>query len=131
MKKVLSFLLVLLMTLGMLAAFPVGAAAADEGWDGSTAAKPEGAGTKEDPYLVSSAENLMWLSNMIPRGDRVANDHADVAAGKYVAAFQNVWFAQTCDIDLNGKMLPSIGYYYSNDKRMGAFGGHYDGNGCS
>lgn len=99
------------------------------GWNGSTATSPVGMGTKDDPYLISSAENLRWLALAIPAGDKVGNDHADVLAGKYGPAFDGVYFKQTNDIDLNGKDFTSIGYYFSNDTRMAAFGGEYDGQG--
>lgn len=127
MKKVLSVLLVLMMLMGTLLISPLSVSAAD-GWDGTTATKPSGDGTKESPYLISSAENLLWMSRNIKKGDQVGD--AD-AGDDYGPSFEGQYFLQTCDIDLNGKVLPSIGFYYANDKRMGAFGGTYDGCGFS
>jgi hypothetical protein len=45
-------------------------------------------------------------------------------------SFKGVYFKQTKDIDLDGKVLNSIGhYYFSSDTEMYAFGGVYDGGG--
>lgn len=131
-NRVISFLLVACMMLSLCAALPFVASAevvSTSGWDGKTATQPEGAGTKEDPYLIADAANLLWLQKQIPAADRVNDSHADVVAGKYTAKFAGMYFLQTQDIDLNGKNFASIGYYFANAKRMGAFGGTYDGQG--
>ena len=131
-NRVISLLLVACMMLSLCAALPFVASAevvSTSGWDGKTATQPEGSGTKEDPYLIADAANLLWLQRQIPRGDTVNDQHADVVAGKYTAKFAGMYFLQTQDIDLNGKNFASIGYYFANAKRMGAFGGTYDGQG--
>lgn len=127
-KRICSAFLALLL---MLSAFTVVPFAAEGGWDGTTAAQPTGSGTQEDPYLISSAANLLWMSQNIKKGDTVQDDSPEVEAGEYGPSFAGVYFKQTCDIDLGGQSLPSIGYYYANDARMAAFGGVYDGNGYS
>ncbi|MBQ8380890.1 MAG: metallophosphoesterase, partial [Clostridia bacterium] len=87
----------------------------EEAWDGTTMTAPEGEGTEGDPYLVNSPANLLWMSKKII-------DNGGVAfAGKY--------FKQTADIDLDGKAIQSIGYYYLDRDHMSAFAGYYDGNG--
>lgn len=131
-NRVISLLLAACMMLSLCAALPFVASAevvSTSGWDGKTATQPEGSGTKEDPYLIADAANLLWLQKQIPRGDIVNDQHADVLAGKYTAKFAGMYFLQTQDIDLNGKNFASIGYYFANAKRMGAFGGTYDGQG--
>lgn len=131
-NRVISLLLVACMMLSLCAALPFVASAevvSTSGWDGKTATQPEGSGTKEDPYLIADAANLLWLQKQIPSGDTVNDQHADVLAGKYTAKFAGMYFLQTQDIDLNGKNFASIGYYFANAKRMGAFGGTYDGQG--
>lgn len=131
-NRVISLLLVACMMLSLCAALPFVASAevvSTSGWDGKTATKPEGSGTKDDPYLIADAANLLWLQKQIPRGDTVNDQHADVLAGKYTAKFAGMYFLQMQDIDLNGKNFASIGYYFANAKRMGAFGGTYDGQG--
>ena len=131
-NRVISLLLVACMMLSLCAALPFVASAevvSTSGWDGKTATQPEGSGTKEDPYLIADAANLLWLQKQIPAADRVNDSHADVVAGKYTAKFAGMYFLQTQDIDLNGKEFMSIGYYFANAKRMGAFGGTYDGQG--
>lgn len=131
-NRVISLLLAACMMLSLCAALPFVASAevvSTSGWDGKTATQPEGSGTKDDPYLIADAANLLWLQKQIPRGDTVNDQHADVLAGKYTAKFAGMYFLQTQDIDLNGKEFMSIGYYFANAKRMGAFGGTYDGQG--
>ena len=86
------------------------------GWLGDQIV-PNGSGTKNDPYLVSSAGNLFWMSAQIQTG-----------AGP---TFDGMYFEQTNDIDLNGLAIQSIGYYFGSESNMAAFGGHYDGNGYS
>ena len=131
-NRVISLLLVACMMLSLCAALPFVASAevvSTSGWDGKTATQPEGSGTKDDPYLIADAANLLWLQKQIPSGDTVNDQHADVLAGKYTAKFAGMYFLQTQDIDLNGQEFMSIGYYFANAKRMGAFGGTYDGQG--
>ncbi|MBR3895268.1 MAG: hypothetical protein IKJ35_09040, partial [Clostridia bacterium] len=57
--KLLSLLLALVMIVGTFTVIPVTASAA-EAWDGETIAQPAGKGTKEEPFLIASAENLAW-----------------------------------------------------------------------
>lgn len=131
-NRVISLLLVACMMLSLCAALPFVASAevvSTSGWDGKTATQPEGSGTKEDPYLIADAANLLWLQKQIPAADRVNDSHADVVAGKYTAKFAGMYFLQTQDIDLNGKNFASIGYYFANAKRTASFGGTYDGQG--
>ncbi len=128
-NRILSFLLTFGMLLSLCVAFPFFTMA--EGWDGTTATQPEGSGTLTDPYLVATAENLLWIQKQIPRGEGVVDTDEAVTAGNYGVAFKDVYFLQTNDIDLNGKSFKSIGYYFANAKRMAAFGGTYDGQGFS
>lgn len=131
-NRVISLLLAACMMLSLCAALPFVASAevvSTSGWDGKTATQPEGSGTKDDPYLIADAANLLWLQRQIPRGDTVNDQHADVLAGKYTAKFAGMYFLQTQDIDLNGQEFMSIGYYFANAKRTASFGGTYDGQG--
>lgn len=131
-NRVISLLLAACMMLSLCAALPFVASAevvSTSGWDGKTATQPEGSGTKDDPYLIADAANLLWLQIQIPAADRVNDSHADVVAGKYTAKFAGMYFLQTQDIDLNGKNFASIGYYFANAKRTASFGGTYDGQG--
>lgn len=131
-NRVISLLLAACMMLSLCAALPFVASAevvSTSGWDGKTATQPEGSGTKDDPYLIADAANLLWLQKQIPAADRVNDQHADVLAGKYTAKFAGMYFLQTQDIDLNGQEFMSIGYYFANAKRTASFGGTYDGQG--
>ena len=120
MKKALSLVLTALMLVGVLSVFTVLPVSAAD-WNGTTATAPKGEGTKENPYLIENAENLLWVQQQVPRADSSTNPAAP--------AFKDMYLEQTADIDLNGKSIKSIGFYYSNPERMGAFGGNYNGNG--
>ena len=87
-----------------------------EGWDG-VQEKPLGSGTASDPYLISNAGNLLWMSKQIKKTS--------------YPTFAGAYFEQICDIDLNGTYIKSIGYYFASESNMAAFGGHYNGNGYS
>ncbi len=131
MKKALSIVLTAVMLLGVLSVFTALPASATDwdgtfttsgsGWDGTTATAPKGEGTAENPYLIANAENLLWVQKQVPTADKSTNPAA--------TAFKDMYLEQTADIDLNGKSLTSIGFYYSSAERMGAFGGTYNGNG--
>ena len=117
MKRIIYLLLSLTVIFGAVFIAPV---SAEEGWNGTTATAPDGSGTKSDPYQISSAANLLWMSKQLGTGS-ADEEVKNFFAGKYLE--------QTADIDLNGKTLLSIGYYYSNPNKMVAFGGYYNGNG--
>ena len=89
----------------------------EKAWNGTSATAPEGSGTETDPYLVSSPENLLWMSRTV--------------ISKGGACFEGKYFKQTCDIDLCGEAIQSIGYYYLDFNNMAAFSGNYDGCGYS
>lgn len=124
-KRVISLFLTACMMLSLIAAIPfVGSAAttSTSGWDGTTSTQPSGSGTEDDPYLVANAENLRWIRTQIQEGNN--KDDCPVS-------LKGVYFLQTQDIDLNGKDLRPIGWYYENTNKMAAFGGVYDGQGYS
>ncbi len=133
MKKLLAITLTLVMLLGALSTVAMSVNATEftvteDGWDGTTATQPAGYGTEEEPYLISSAANLQWMANQAG---------ANQAGGTQII-FQG-YFEQTCDIDLNGKTMSSIGCYLNDNfingategATINAFGGHYNGNGYS
>lgn len=94
-------------------------------WDGRPDA-PRGSGTKDDPYIVESGGNLLWMSYQVDAKERV-----NLTNGGTVA-FENTYFKQVCDIDLDGLTTRAIGYYHSSQDAIeivAGFGGHYDGGG--
>lgn len=127
MKKVLSIILTVVMLLGTLStlsAMPAFAETADSGnaaWDG--------AGTAEDPYLITNRADLDALSDAVADGER----------------FEGKYFKQTADITLGDTPFLSIGGYVYDallsdsvgeaDATLGtaviAFSGTYDGQGYS
>ncbi len=82
--------------------------------------KPLGSGSAESPYLISEPAHLAWMANQV-------DTHTTQVY------FADSYFVQTCDIDLKGAMLQSIGGYFKYTSGSGlavkAFGGHYDGGG--
>ncbi|HQM01447.1 MAG TPA: GLUG motif-containing protein [Ruminococcus flavefaciens] len=80
------------------------------------AASFEGDGTAESPYLISSKDDLFKLSELI---------NSDDTAEEY----NNKYYKQTADIDLENESFMPIGTYTGNNKGAG-FAGVYDGNYC-
>ena len=73
-----------------------------------------GTGTKDDPWLITSRENLIDLADRL---------NSDVTATNY-NNFNGCYFKQTADIDLTGVKWEPIGYSDST-----CFAGNYDGDG--
>ena len=142
MKKALSLILATIMLLGtlsVLCSLPVSAAS----W---TAEQPKGSGTQEDPYLIATPGNFIWIQknmnnssgkNVDTDGDG-QKDFATYEFGK--TSFVGVYFEQVCDIDFEGAAIKAIGdylcdtnEYIDNSKEIGkiygGFGGVYNGNG--
>ena len=82
----------------------------------------DGAGTQEDPWLITSKEDLIALAVFLNSGKAESFDTE--AAG--IGNCHGYYFKQTADIDLTGVTWEPIGYsgsYY--------FAGNYDGDGHS
>ena len=73
-----------------------------------------GTGTKEDPWLITSREDLIDLANRL---------NSDVTETNY-NHFNGCYFKQTADIDLTGVKWEPIGYSGGT-----CFSGNYDGDG--
>ena len=113
----------------MLAMTGIMAEAQTSIWNGSKKLWTRGEGTESNPYLIESAENMAFLSYMVNLGFETQNMH----------------FALTTDIDLNGsedQLWVPIGlgnnYFYedgcermpySNELPNNSFRGHFDGGG--
>ena len=128
-KKVLSILLALALCLSLLPT----AALADEtggtGASGEAAQMPAysgGSGTKDDPWLISSVEDLQLLANTINNGNAAEFDADCTDTGNGIPGnYHGYYFRQTTDLDLKGiENWDPIGY-------SGGcyFAGHYDGDG--
>lgn len=116
-KRILSWMLAIMMIIGTMTFATVSSAAA-EAWDGVTANEPAGSGTDADPYRVADGSNLAWISEQVKGGEDFA--------GKV--------FTQTADIDLGNKDFAPIGTTQIYDKDTNiytrvAFKGTYDGMG--
>lgn len=73
----------------------------------------EGSGTSVDPYLISSAEELAGVSNLCNSSD----------------GFRGLYFKQTADINLSGKIWDPIGSSLNYVGGNKGFYGNFDGNG--
>ena len=109
-KKVLSLLLTLCLVMTFL---PMAAFAAEAPlFSGGT-------GTQEDPWLITSQEDLIALAEFLNSGNAETFDTEDAGIGNCYGYY----FKQTADIDLTGVSWEPIGYsgsYY--------FAGNYDGD---
>ncbi len=126
-RRILSLVLTLVM-IASLFTFPV-ASADTAAWDGETVTQPAGKGTREEPFLIATAENLAWISHMVKNYDDL-NDSGLIESKQYKShnVFEGVYFIQTADIDLGGKKFTPIGNKQSSvEARRIAFAGSYDG----
>ena len=117
-KKILSMLLCMALCLALL---PTAAFAADE--------RPTysgGNGTKENPWLISSVEDLQTLQETINNGAAADIDaDADNGGSGVAGNYYGYYFKQTCDLDLSGiDSWDPIGYSGSC-----YFAGNYEGGG--
>ena len=76
-------------------------------WDGSSAIWTQGSGTEADPYLIESAQNLAWISEMVNSG---------------VTTYSGVWFKLTTDLNMNNLAWVPVGNSETN-----CFCGKFDG----
>lgn len=120
-KRIGSVLLALALCLSLL---PTAALAADE--TGRMPKYSGGNGTEDDPWRISSVEDLKTLANTINEGKAAEFDAAAAASGEGVAGnYYGYYFKQTTDLDLsNIENWDPIGYSGSC-----YFAGHYDGGG--
>ena len=121
-KRITSLLLVLAMCFAML---PAAAFAADD--EGSKMpAYSGGSGTQDDPWRISSVEDLQLLANTINDGKAAGFDEDCTDTGNGIPGnYHGYYFRQTTDLDLNGiANWDPIGY---SDGCY--FAGHYDGDG--
>lgn len=105
MKKVFllsTMLLVLLATI-----LPIHVKAQTDVWDGSAEIWTQGAGTEAAPYLIETAENLAWISEMVCNG---------------VTTYEGVYFRLTADLDMQNNAWVPIGNSTTN-----MFCGKFDG----
>ena len=112
-KKFLTFLLALCLVMALV---PMTAFAEE------TPSFGGGTGTQEDPWLITSQEDLIALAEFLNSGNAETFDTENAGVGNC----HGYYFKQTADIDLTGVTWGPIGYsgsYY--------FAGNYDGGGHS
>ena len=155
MKRMVSFILTLAMSLGFFGMLSV--TAAD---DGSAAPVPQpvtyssavtdpatycpqGDGSAENPYQIASADDLLWMARQhaFTDADGSMTDHkSEDAVAANLNPFKDKYLVQTADIDLGGRVLPCIGLFNNNYTEIltsnpgsvySVFGGTYDGQGYS
>ena len=77
-------------------------------WDGSAEIWTQGTGTESNPYLIESAENLAWISEMVNNG---------------VTTYEGVCFKLTTNLDMQNIAWVPIGNSTTN-----LFCGKFDGD---
>ena len=121
-KRITSLLLVLAMCFAML---PTAAFAAEDE-ESTMPAYSGGSGTQDNPWLISSVEDLQTLASTINDGKAAGYDADCTDTGNGIPGnYHGYYFRQTTDLDLNGiDNWDPIGY-------SGGcyFAGHYDGDG--
>ncbi len=122
-RRILSLVLTLV-TIASLFSFPVASAEAGA-WSGE-AVRPLGEGTKDSPFLISSPENLAWVSYMT-RNYVELNSLLGTSYSSH-NVFEGAYFVQTADLDFGGRLFSPIGSIQSSaDVLRYAFAGRYDG----
>lgn len=147
MKKLLAFILTLVMVASTFTMLPLSVSANTATpelltYSQGYAGQPEGSGTKDDPYQIATADDLLWMSKQLI--SNVDTNTPGTTAPSFAKALTG-FFKQTADIDLGGKVMPSIGFFSAPtgeftqfDKReaggtakYATFDGTYDGCGYS
>ena len=82
--------------------------------------------TPETAFEISSAEELALLAYEVNYGSTDGLTPGNVGDFQF---FGNVYFKQTCDIDLSEHVWEPIGYYDVPNNDMHSFAGNYDGQG--
>ena len=130
-KRIGSVLLALALCLSLL---PATALAADGNGTTTTSTSTEmpaysgGIGTKDNPWLISSVEDLQTLASTINNRKAAGFDADCTDTGNGIPGnYHGYYFRQTTDLDLSGiKNWDPIGYSGGQDLY---FAGHYDGDG--
>lgn len=92
----------------LLVTMPAIVFAQTDDWDGSAEIWTHGSGTEADPYLIESAENLSWISEMVNNG---------------VTTYEGVYFKLTTDLNMQNVAWVPIGNSTTN-----LFCGKFDGD---
>ena len=91
----------------------------------------EGSGTEEDPYLIQTEWDLVYLSWTIYNDQVYGGSSNKVTEGIVNYFYQNVYFRQTNDLDFSQYYWQPIGILYTRDGASASryFSGNYDGGG--
>lgn len=101
-------------------------------WDGdfSFLDGSQGLGTKEKPYQIKTANQLMGLSQLAAMGMKVEPGEG---REELIGSYEGACFQLSSNIDLGGIEWNPIGYYQDSSEFSGEishpFCGHFDGNG--
>lgn len=142
MKKLLAFILTLVMVASTFTMLPLSVSADTAPpelltYSQDYAGQPAGSGTEADPYKIATADDLLWMAKQ-HHVDFTYGGITVPAEGTKKNPFEGKYFIQVANIDLGGKVIPSIGgingctmeFTDLHPKgKYAAFGGNYDGNG--
>lgn len=128
-KKILSILLALTLCLSLMPATVLADETGGTGASGEAAQMPAysgGSGTINDPWLISSVEDLQLLARTINDGSAAEFDADCTDTGEGIPGnYHGYYFKQTTDLDLSSiQNWDPIGYSGNC-----YFAGHYDGGG--
>ena len=122
-RRVFSIFLSMALLISMFVIYPVSAANTDAAaiWDGSADTEYEGSGTKEDPYRITTAEQLYGFANSHP--------NYDDSNGKYYVLTNDIYLNNVTDGDwLNNSPREWVSRNETGWSYWG-FAGHFDGQG--
>lgn len=93
-----------------------------------------GSGTEDDPYLISTPEQLAYLAYMTNNALDPDCEYLDIGDYIFPLSYSGKYFKQTQDIDLSAHFWSSIGTVsieglMTGDSPYIGFGGNYDGGG--
>lgn len=119
MRKLISLALTLAMVLSIMI-IPAMATSSIDTWDGTIATSfAGGTGTESDPYLISTAEQLAYIAQIV---------NSDSSVNYKYAKTYGKFYKLTADLDLSNKEWTPIGLYSSVGNSY-CFMGTFNGNG--
>lgn len=98
-------------------------------WDGNIADSYEsGNGTKEDPYIIATPQQLALVASVVEHGESYEDTYFKVANDIYLNDTETAW-----QLDVNGMekgvLVQAYQYEWKPIGQETAFAGYFDGNG--
>ena len=92
-------------------------------------AKPSGNGLKNDPFLITKAEELAWISFMIENGSSFTNSNGSVLATPYFKQTNDLYLSKLAWYPIGGCERYTTTSNITISNSSDCFSGYYDGGG--